>query len=753
MRLFVHLVLVFALSGAAGAQSILVHPFESEGSLLGTVVADRIAEALSDRAEFVIGPAAAPSLVPPVLFGDGFVGPLAVLEPGGIARLHGAMLLRAGLGVDLAASGRVVSDAEGLRLELVAASAGGGTLATTLRAPEDEPDELARRGAALLALRAGVPLPLAPRPIDMAGADDALGRMITLLAGGFADEADALFDAAEEAGSTTPRLIALAEDLSAVREGRPAADPALAASLALTVLADDERTMAYMETLAEAGVPAGHAWIGAIAASVNDLERADAAYERAARGYAFGEAARVAYRRAYAREGSGAELADLADAEDPAALVVAALLHELEGDPEGEARALASLATAAPTFPWSFERRSYLAFDAGDGLAAARALAVAVELEPESDLYWTNLGWAWYLLGFWDRSEEASERAVELAPDAPIAGYNLGLVRARFGRLDEAMEAYEPALAADPEVDDEAVLDVEEALEARPSEAALHYVLGRLYEAEGRRTEAASAYDAFLELGGWGEPFDERASARYEALSAPPPPLEIAGPVEARLGGAPVDGWRPGDPVALRFEVITPGEALPETLDARAEVLPEAGGASVVSSEATIEVPGDAIGYVVEELAFELPSSLEPGRYTVRVRVQGFEDQVAEATLSIEVSGEPQVLRRLIGRGVVLTSLQAGRPLFGAGDAERSRVVEDRLVDELRAAVTAAEEVLPEVDAGRFAGLTGGEAFERSDVGDVRDFLQFLLNEGLADVRLTFVDAYAQWLMDGAPAP
>lgn len=753
MRLFAQFVLVLALSGAVWAQSILVHPFESADSLLGTVVADRIAQSLNEHADVVIGPAAAPSLVPPVVYGDGFVGPLAVLEAGGIARLHGAMLLRSGVGTDLAVTGRVSNDVDGLRLDLAAASADGATVVSTLRASDEEPAELARRAAALLAVRAGLPVPPAPEPIDMAGADDALGRALTLLAGGFADEAEALFQSAADAGETTPRLRELGEALTAVRQGRPAADPALAASLALTVLADDDRTMAYMEELLEVGVPAAHAWIGAIAVSVNDLERADAAYQRAAASYPYGTAAAAAYRRSLARDGSGDEADSLAESDDPAALVVAVLLSELEGDAERERRALRSLATVTPTFAWPFERLGYLAFDADDPLAAAQALVVASDLQPDSDLYWTNLGWAWYLLGFWDRSEEASLRALELDPGAVIAGYNLGLVRARLGRLDEAMDAYRASLAADPEVDDEAVLDVENALEARPDEPALRYVLGRLYQAEGRRAEAASAFERYLELGGWGDPYDRRAGERAEALRAPPPPLEIAGSLEARLGAAAVSEWHPGDPVALRFEVITPGEALPARLHARAEMVPEEGGDPVVTSEASVDVPGQAIGYVIEELRFELPLGLEPGRYRLDVTVEGSSDQRAEADVTLEIAGEPGVLRRLVGRGVVLTSLATGRPLFGAADVTRTKAVTALLVEELRQAAEAAEGALPEITEGRFAGMGGGEAFERSDAGDVRDFLRFLADEGVADVSLTFVDAYAQWLMDGAPTP
>lgn len=755
MRLLRTVLVALALAGAAHAQTVVVHPFLGEGTVLGAVVADRIAEALERDADFVVGPAAAPALVPPFPYADGYVGPLALVEDRGMARLHGAMLLRAGSGVDMAVSGRVTTDADGLRLDLVAAAADGTTVSTTLRAPEDDPAELTRRAAALLSARLDLPPPAPPAAIDMAGADDALGRAITLLAGGFADEVDELVARAEEAGTVSARLGELAAVLDDVRAGRPVpARPALAATLALTVLDDGERTMAYLDGLAGAGVPAADAWIGAVAADAGDLARADDAYDRAASAYPYGAAALAAYELAQDRAGAAEALGALAASDDPAVLVAVALLADVRADATLERDALQALARAAPTFAWPFERLSFLAFDDGDGLAAARALAVAVDLEPDNDLYWTNLGWAWYLLGFWDRSEGASERALELRPGATIAAYNLGLVRARFGRLDDAMPVYERALAADPEVDDEALADVENAIAERPEEPALHYVLARLVETEGRRDDAADAYRAFLELGGWGEPYDAAAERRLEVLTAPPPPLEIGGDrLDLVLGGGQIEPpLHPGDPIGLRFEALTPGEALPLRLDVTA-TLDDGAGDEVARTELSVDVPADAIGYVIEEAGIELPSDLAPGTYRVAVTVTGDGDSRAEIAREVEVAGEPEPLRRLIGRNVVLTSLASGRPLFGAADADRGDAVVATLIDELRAAADAAEESLPTVESGRFAGLSGSVLFERSDARDVRDFLAFLAAEQTSEVRATFVDVYAQWALDGAPTP
>jgi len=74
------------------------------------------------------------------------------------------------------------------------------------------------------------------------------------------------------------------------------------------------------------------------------------------------------------------------------------------------------------------------------------------------------------------------------------------------------------------------------------------------------------------------------------------------------------------------------------------------------------------------------------------------------------------------------------------------------MIAELRAAREAAEANLPVTETGRFAGLSGGVVFDQSDETDVRDFLAYLAADGVEDLRIAFVDAYAQWVVDGAPA-
>ena len=89
----------------------------------------------------------------------------------------------------------------------------------------------------------------------------------------------------------------------------------------------------------------------------------------------------------------------------------------------------------------------------------------------------------------------------------------------------------------------------------------------------------------------------------------------------------------------------------------------------------------------------------------------------------------------------------------GAVWADPPGELTDILLAELSASATAAEEALPEITSGRFDGLSGGELFTTSTAADIADFLEYVLGSDSRDVRFAFVDAYAQWAIDGAPAP
>ena len=154
---------------------------------------------------------------------------------------------------------------------------------------------------------------------------------------------------------------------------------------------------------------------------------------------------------------------------------------------------------------------------------------------------------------------------------------------------------------------------------------------------------------------------------------------------------------------------------------------------------------------MVDALELTLPADLASGAYLVVVEADGGEEQRVELTTELSVEGEPELLRRLIGRGLVMTSFQSGAPLYSAQDLAAPDQLTAVMLDELAASATAAEEALPVVEQGRFEGLGGGELFTTSTASDVIDFIEYMLASGSRNARFVFVDAYAQWALDGAP--
>lgn len=773
-RFLVTAVALLALLGAAQARtSVLVHQFDSQDVLLGAALAAEVADALED-ATVVIGPEVASAAVPPIVVEGGFVNAARVIEPGVMFRPAGAALLREATGVDVVITGYLEERDDRVSL-FVTLSHAGGIRTAELTADPADPQRLVFQAAALVA---GVLDRLDPdaaphyaRPTEppvltggLQGPYGAYARAVALVGAGMLAEARTSLEEAVGEPGVPDRAAEVLADIVAVVEGDdgPAPTATAAARRALLavqdVSADVSRTRAAFQAMREAtGLPSAAAWEAAIAASVNDRAGAEQAYDAAA-AYDFGAVARRSFLRSRGEEGDPDLIATLvADpaAAGGAALLAAALAAELEGDVETQVAALRALTRAAPFLAYPLEALSYHYFDVDDGRAAAEVLAVAVELEPESDLYWTNLGWAYYLVGRLDLSEEASLRALALDGTQSVAAYNLGLVRTVTGRLTEAVPAYQQALRFDAGVNDEAIEDLQNALALYPGVPDVYYSLGFLLEADGRRQEAREAYRDFVERAeGADEAVLADARARLAALEAPLPPMEIVGEARVTLGarGPEAAPYHPGDEVHPVFELSTPGDELPRRVQVAAELRPAGeAGDPLVAAELALDLPPGAVGFVVDGLAIALPEDLPAGTYEMKVNAWGGEGQEAEATVAFDVAGEPQALRQLVGRNLTMTGLRSGQPLYVPADVARADQLVDTLLAELRFAADAAEEALPTVEVGRFQGMSGGELFTEATAQDVEDFLEYLLMSGSRDARFAFVDAYAQWALDGAP--
>ncbi|HEX7022005.1 MAG TPA: tetratricopeptide repeat protein, partial [Trueperaceae bacterium] len=564
-------ILLLALACAALAQTprtVAVYPFASQDVLAGVAVADRLATALASELE-VLGPAVTPAFLPLLLAKDGYVPPLDLLsgsQGGQVGGRAGAALLRSLLGVDAALTGQVSFGEAGLQLDLqVADTAGVRTFEVS--APEDQPGLLAERALGLVAGRLGVALPAADTTIDLSGPYGDYVSALALLTGGFVPDARAALERALQAQNASlqqrSRWRALLDNLKALAAGKSGTLPDIQAAAALNSTPfDPAMAEHYFQALPD--YPFKDVWLATLAESQGHEAQADAAFDRAAR-YPFGRAARAMYRTLQEDERAARDLQALQDSSDIGGLLGASLAAKQQGDVSAEKRILTRLTKTAPTFAYPFERLSFIAFDQKQPLAAGEALAVAVRLQPHNDLYWTNFGWATYLLGLYDQSEAASERALALDASQEIAWFNLGLVRAVTGRLDEAMAAYQQALNLDPDVNDDAIRDLQDALDLHPDQPSLHFALARLYEQEGRREAAAGQYASFLAQATNPGPYAQEARQRIAFLQAPPPPIAIKGGIELALGeDAPAStSFQPGDRVHASFELSTPGYELP----------------------------------------------------------------------------------------------------------------------------------------------------------------------------------------------
>ncbi len=747
MRIIV-VILVLLFGSSALARNLVIYPFSSQDVLLGVALADKLAEALENALE-VIGPDISPNLAAPLIADGGFFSLLRLSEP--LDTPEGARLLLEVYGADQLISGSVRFIDGSLEAEVLLID-GSRTRSFRVSAAADDPALLARKIIAVISSRLGVSASSSSSELDLSGSYGDYVRAVALVGGGELNEALSLINSVPESVSDEPRLAALKTDLETVSTADTARGSLRLATMSLNLIPLDETLSIgyFQEAATTSSLPVIHTWIATLHASAQEDTLAQTAFDRAAETSAYGRAARLAYRTVMDLDtGSDAEV--LLSMSNRAALLSLALLANMRDNTELEKQSLRQLTQVAPRFIYPFERLSFIAFDEDDAMAAAEALAVAVRLVPESDLYWTNYGWATYLLGLLEQSEEASLRAIELDPNQFIAFYNLGLTRAVTGRLAQAMDAYSRALALDPQVDDEAIIDLENALELFPKQVGVHFALATLYEQKGRREEAAIQFETYLARG--EAPFTSQAQARITVLRAPPPPLEIS--AGARLGlGANLLGtapFQPGDRLYLAFELYTPGTELPGRISVRAS-LQDSTGAVLSEREIEVSPPRNAIGYVVNNLSLDLPTDLPAAEYQVIIEASAAE-QKALSSLSFAVDGEVSFIRQLISRDISMLELETGSSLYDASDLGRSdEVLIGKLLTELRFTADVAEEALEGlvISEGRFAGQSGGEMFAGSSAEDVSDFLTFFLSGSAASASFTFVDAYAQWAIDGA---
>ena len=135
---------------------------------------------------------------------------------------------------------------------------------------------------------------------------------------------------------------------------------------------------------------------------------------------------------------------------------------------------------AAPGAPAWFERG--LALEATDAAAAEAAYRKALDLTPDFEAAYLNLGAMFSDTGRFDELAALSDAAVKHCPASPLIHFNRGVALDHLERLPEAAASYEQSLALDPTLAD------------------AHYNLGRLNEQLGDKRGALRHFSAYRKL-------------------------------------------------------------------------------------------------------------------------------------------------------------------------------------------------------------------------------------------------------------
>ncbi len=387
-----------------------------------------------------------------------------------------------------------------------------------------------------------------------------------------------------------------------------------------------------------------------------------------------------------------------------------------------------SLAQAFPELPLAWEEVSFAAFHEGKGEEARDALLKALRLRPDYWLYWTNLGWAYYLTGDIPRAILASQRAVALRPNA-TAYYNLGLFKAIHGDYLGAKAAYDRALRLDEGEDfPEALEDLEE----RQEPLALFF---RAYLSERAGLPAKALYQAFVET----HPRHPLAQAAKRAL-------------DRGEGGLVLEVKRlsliPGDLEARPFRA---GEAVfPEVRLSAHPYLPRGELETLLYREGTLLAQEKKpLGFppltaALEEVApaVTLP---EPGRYLLEVRYGQ-----AQVAIPLEV-GPESLARKLYALGLEVRDLD-GALLLTAKEAlgpEGDRLLVERTLEALRQAAPLAtgERLTAPLAQGPYAGKSVQSLLQNPTPEMVRAFYQAVLEAPELLAENDVVNALVNWLL------
>ena len=406
----------------------------------------------------------------------------------------------------------------------------------------------------------------------------------------------------------------------------------------------------------------------------------------------------------------------------------AMLLLRSANDPTWR-QAAARLTTVAPELVLGWEELSFAAFEQNDATLAQKALLKAIELDPQKSLYWTNLGWADYLLGEIYQAIYASRRGLDLEEN-PVAAYNLGLFHALLGDYGDAFGYYRQALRLDDGSEVQAALGD---LKNTRKDAMLFW-RGYLLARSGRWREARRAYAEFLQRLPNHRLADE-AKAELEALQDVKNKLAVTG---YKLGPLEVQPPFGVDEEVRPLLTASSNAYLPS---GKVTVRVLAGDKVVAQSITNLTVPPLTSGFTRELEPFTVH---EPGEYELTVEYAGARTQ-AKITV-----GPTNLARQLLSRGLVPTDLD-GNPLLPdedlAGPEGEKKLIAVTLSRVRSAAAQAAkiERFTKPLAHGPYKGKSVAQLMAAADAKMVERFYQDVLHDPeMLDEDA--VNAFAHWL-------
>lgn len=144
-------------------------------------------------------------------------------------------------------------------------------------------------------------------------------------------------------------------------------------------------------------------------------------------------------------------------------------------------------------------------FQAGQLEQAVAAYQKAIELKPDYQAVYANLGVAYYQLEQLDLAAAQYEKALELDPADGEVAYNLGALK-----LQQAL-----ASGQDPKLIDEAIAQLQHSLELAPDLAEPHFSLGVAYAQLNQTEQAIQAFERFLAQDSGLDPRASQEAQRY----------------------------------------------------------------------------------------------------------------------------------------------------------------------------------------------------------------------------------------------